>query len=295
MNPRGRAHPPYLGGADGNGFSYDGGSTMKHLKWLLVLALALGLLTGCFDSGDDDGDDSGPTGPSDGDELPQMYYEIVAEGFMLANLESSFDYESDAVGALEDGYLYYVMTEDFTGPDSEGWYSYYFAYSSGSETFKIRWTPDIWADDTADTSKVEIVMIDTIYADNSVLKYEFSSQYESSAKTHVTGSMSMTIDYGAEHVVWSLSWDNVSVDTEDYSGNYTGSGRWDMDTAGLDLTDISTEATLASDGSGTGKGYYNGAEIARFTFSPVVNDEQTVTYTLASENWSTQHTYEIWR
>lgn len=278
----------------------------KNLFVLLMFSLLLAVFPGC---NDDDGDNGNPADDGDGDgdpvtAFPEYLYGDLAEDFFIGSLESALSEEAAALDALANGYVSYAYTNDFTGPDGTGWYSYSYTDGMGSGNFKVRYTPDIWADASADTNKVEVqfTLTSDLSGYNVVNTFSWDAHYSDAGKTTLAGSIDMLVsmtdgDGDSDVTRFTTTMSNVSVDPYDYTGTYSATGSWNSDMFAFNVTSLSVQATFNANGSGTGTGKINGQEVARFTFAPVADNgyEQTVTYTLSTENWGTQHSTTMWR
>ncbi|MFH0882326.1 MAG: hypothetical protein V2A56_05010 [bacterium] len=203
----------------------------------------------------------------------------------------------------------------WSGPDAQGWYEW-----SSSETyegtefstsFHIRLTPDVWVDgnEGLQVTKVEFVYTYSM-SDQTMGSMTISGDMDNefnTGRTHVSGSSTVNIsivspayESGSGDFSVNATWTDVAVDPDDYSGDFgidmtiAYSGIENQVPISVDFQ-FSTVFSFEVDGSGTGNTSFNDEEAIQFVFEAVTSAyERSGYYTLASENFETQHPFTVY-
>jgi len=268
---------------------------MKSLfRAILALALMLSVImaVGCSKK-------ENPTAPATQaqNQLPAAQQGAVAqigESMALA-AEGNVDYVSGLMdGTPKDGK---TPPAGWHGPDANGWYWWYYGGDSTSYYYKyeVRLTPDVWGSGTPPVTKVEWRMT---YRDTTTNNYWYYArcEYQSTTDTtHVKGvwEYHFNYSYGGYNLGynWVMNYDNVSISPSDHSGHYSFTCSYPTyGTTGVIQVNLTGEFTFNANGSGTGKMYAGGTEVVRYVFYAAGSNPRGY-YTLASENWATQHNF----
>lgn len=229
-------------------------------------------------------------------ELPSGEQEIVA-GIGVSSFVSCFSQMNGNFLPLLDGSGWKTKDpkdppEGWEGPDANGWYTYdhYSTYY-----FSVRFSPgDPWAIDTATFWQVEWKMeyYDTTYQFKWYARCAYAN--EGADIAHIEGEWKLDFHYVAGEYnlsyMWKLSYDNVAVALDDYSGHFLLECSYPYispTTGQLETATLTGEFTFESSGEGTGYIAAGGTEVVRYTFNCISGGN----YTLLYENWATQHPF----
>ncbi len=204
----------------------------------------------------------------------------------------------------------------WTGPDAQGWYEW--SDTTGEEAsflallFRIRLTPDIWAAGneglpiTTTEMEFSLVLSDQLFG-----SYTVSGDMANTINTERTlvsgsGTMSMVLESVSDmeestEFSTSVGWTDVAVDPNDYSGDYdvdltvvfTDPGNVGPIISSTVELQFSSAFAFEADGSGTGNSAVDGEEVIRFFFDAATSSQRTGYFTLASEDFETQHPFSI--
>lgn len=268
---------------------------MKNLSRIaLVLALALAVMAaiGCSKK------ENPTTPPATQTQLPAGQEGTVAA--IGQNMALSVDGQVGIVSGFMDGTPKgsKAPPTGWYGPDAQGWYSWFYG---GSDTitylykYQVRLTPDVWGTGTPPVTKVEWKMT---YDDTTTYNFWYYASCERQSTTdttHVKGvwEYHFIYSYGGYNLSydWVMNFDNVSIAPSDYSGHYTYSCSYPVaGTTGIVYVNLTGAFTFNADGSGTGNMLAGGTEVVRYVFYAYGQSPRGY-YTLASENWGTQHTF----
>jgi hypothetical protein len=199
---------------------------------------------------------------------------------------------------------------------ADSWYMYTYGGYTQGDSFKVKFTPDIWAGSQpyARPGKVEIKYFwnhDTSYTGYTLvsrLYYYGMGQYHllDTLQTIVEGTWlynythhvtttayDMNFSYG-----WNCSYHDVSIVSGNQSMHFTYTCHWPFyndanPTAGIQYTDMTGEMSLNNLGYGNlGTGDYAGWTATNGTvFVKYYIGSGGRYYTLLSENWATNHTW----
>jgi hypothetical protein len=268
---------------------------MKFLKSMLMLVVISALIVsaGCSKK------DSPTSPPPQQNQLSAAQQPVVAD--MGQNMALSVDGNINTVQGYMDGMPKSVTKappSGWYGPDGSGWYSWYYGgVDTMVYTYKylVRFTPDVWGGGTPPVTKVEWKWL---YRDTTTYHFWYYASCENQSATdttHVKGIWEYHVSnvYGGYNLgyVWSMNYDNVSKASNDYSGHYTYNFSYPTyGTSGVVIVTLAGAFTFNADGTGTGTMSAGGTEIVRYTFYAHDASPRGY-YTLASENWGTQHPF----
>ncbi len=264
---------------------------LSRMALVLAVALAISLAIGCSKK------ENPTTPPTTQNQLPTNQQGTVAG--IGADMALSVDGHIGTVTGFFDGTPKEGKTPPagWYGPDAQGWYWWYYGGDSTNYYYKyeVRLTPDVWGSGTPPVTKVEWRLV---YRDSSTYNFWYYASCERQSPTdttHVKGvwEYHFRYVYGSYDLSynWVMNYDNVSISASDYSGHYTYSCNYPVATAtGIVQVTLSGQFNFNANGSGTGNMYAGGVEIVRYVFSAAGSSPRGY-YTLASENWATQHTF----
>ena len=198
--------------------------------------------------------------------------------------------------------------EGWSGPDGDGWYSMDVSEVEFITYYKLRWTPDVWADTYTGEPVTRLEQMHQSDLGYLSPEIEFLMDYDSwiainDTRDLVEGgnvtSVTMSGDGAFDYEV-SVSFDHVTVDPEDHAGNYQSSGNFvfvDANTGDvISMRNLDSEYSFIADGSGTGNASISGVEVIRYEFDAIVEGSiaRTGRYYLLSEGWAIAHEFSIY-
>ncbi len=162
---------------------------------------------------------------------------------------------------------------------------------------QYRWGVHLMPDPWSDTLVVNPDSLEFKYEWLDTTAYNFTYYYTIGWQTKpntVHGLWKYDIPYYVLGVnygyYWHMNFDNVGVN--DHSGHFVYSGTYPVAvTTGYVMAAITGEITLIADGSGDGKVSAGGVEFCRMHFYADGVSPRGY-YTLLSENWAIQHTFD---
>ena len=287
---------------------------LKRLSFLvLLLAGLLVSFTACSDDGDDPVTPDPNAGTSSLTTLTPTQQADAAVG-ATQQVNNTISMVDDQMGMMGG-----IGKTPPTGWVSmgEGWYKDS-DHSHGNHLRKIRYSPDVWANDPVDYSQVTklefIQSYDTTTTQQQMtmqqgMKYDMLFEWEDAAKTKVKGHNKFDIiaklmvpqypQYNYDYSFnWHMTFDGVSTVSDDKSAHYTFTTKWpyivDMEAQEPEIywTNFSGEFKFGTDGTGildaneqylAGKVSSNGTLFIKYYYNP--NGTPKGWYKIAADNF----------
>jgi hypothetical protein len=275
--------------------------------WLITtLALSLMIGVGCSkDDEDDSGGNNQTQGPKGSDLNESQQQVVIASSNQLAF--QSIGFAASATSYLQGGGFGLQGNGNreldeppsgWEGPDGQGWY-HQTEQQSQFDVY-IKFTPDIWADNTQEATRVDLrYELHDVSQGQADIEYNYWAEYNND-RTLVSGAYAYDYTYSQQipgQPDWNFSyhqgatWSGVTVDPNDYAGHFTTSG------TSIVVNDMGQPTTVMiagtfdfnADGTGTGSTSIGGEEFIRYVFASV--SPISGNFTLKSENWETEHPF----